>query len=165
MVAAWADTGGMRWARRHLDLTWPAGGPRWHLIVSNTSGELLGACQRPVPPPFELIPQIPPAMRCHRCDSHLPSVAIDAQMTEWPHDTPRAVSPPNGDKRRELLAVRAIVASGRNALLKTPNPGERDRIRDRVPELLGQLEEALDRDGADAEVLSRLDEARRMAWE
>jgi DNA-binding IclR family transcriptional regulator len=70
-----------------------------------------------------------------------------------------------GDKRRELLALRAIVVSGRAALQKTSEPEARERIMDRVTELLGELEELVIRDGADAEVLSRLDEARAAVWE
>jgi hypothetical protein len=70
-----------------------------------------------------------------------------------------------GDKRRELLALRAIVISGRAAMLKTPSPDARQRIRDRVTQLLAQLEAAVIRDGANPEVLALLEEARRDVWE
>lgn len=70
-----------------------------------------------------------------------------------------------GDKRRELLALRAIVVSGRAALVKTTDPDGREAIKDRVTELLAELEEGVARDGADAEVLARLDAARREVWE
>ena len=142
----------MRWARRHVELAWPAGGPRWHLIINSTGGELVGACRRTVRPPFELVPEIPADGRCHRCDTHVPAAASDARMTE---------SPP----RREPLALRAIVVSSRNALHKTPDPDDLDRIKDRATELLLALEEASVRDGADAEVFARVDEARRQVSE
>ena len=70
-----------------------------------------------------------------------------------------------GNKRRELLELRAIVVSGRAALLKTPAADDRDLIKDRLTELLAQLEATVIRDGADAEVLARLDAARREVWE
>ena len=144
----------MRWARRHLDLAWPAGGPRWQLIVNSTAGKLVGACQRDVLPPFELVPEMPADMRCHRCDTHVAAAA--AQMTEPPRGTP--------DRQRDFLALRAIVVSGRTALRKTPSP-DRGGIGHRVTELLGRLEEAAVRDGADPEFLARLDEAQREVWQ
>jgi hypothetical protein len=70
-----------------------------------------------------------------------------------------------GDTRRELFALQVIVVSGRAALLKTPSPDGRERIRDRMTELLAELEEAVIRNGADPEVLARLNEARRDVWE
>jgi hypothetical protein len=70
-----------------------------------------------------------------------------------------------GDKRRELLALRAIVVSGRAALKKTSEAEARERIMDRVTDLLSELEEMVIRDGADAEVLARLDHARAAVWE
>ena len=70
-----------------------------------------------------------------------------------------------GDKRRELLALRTIVVSGRAALDKTSNPDDRVAIKERVTELLAGLEAAVIRDGADPEVLARLEEARREAWQ
>ena len=70
-----------------------------------------------------------------------------------------------GDKRRELLALRAIVVSGRAAVLKASGAQDRELVRDRITELLAELEESVIRDGADPEVLARLDEARRRVWE
>jgi hypothetical protein len=70
-----------------------------------------------------------------------------------------------GDKRRELLALRAIVVSGQHAWLKTPDPAGRERIKDRVTELLAELEASVVHDGADREVLDRLEDARREVWE
>ncbi len=70
-----------------------------------------------------------------------------------------------GDKQREILAIRAILVSGRAALVKTPSREGREAIRDRITALLADLEEAVIRDGADPEVLARLDAARREVWE
>ena len=70
-----------------------------------------------------------------------------------------------GDKRRELLALRAIVVSGRAGLNKSREATDRERIKDRVTELLAKLEAAVIRDAADPEVLARLDEARRETWD
>lgn len=50
-------------------------------------------------------------------------------------------------------------------MLKTPSPDGQQRIRDRVTELLAELEEAVIRADADPEVLARLDDARREVWE
>ena len=152
----------MRWARRHIDLdqTWPVGGPRWHLITDSSTGALTGACHRVVVPPFEVVPEAPAAMRCSRCDL----AAIDAEMTVSPRGTPHALRGTMGDKPRELLSLRAIVVSGRNALDKARDPDDRQRIKAHVPELLAQLELAFIRDGADTEVLGRLEEARQEAW-
>ena len=70
-----------------------------------------------------------------------------------------------GDKQREILAIRAIVVSGRAALVKTTSHEGREAIKDRITALLAELEEAVIRDGADPEVLARLDAARRDVWE
>lgn len=70
-----------------------------------------------------------------------------------------------GNKRRQLLALRAIVVSGRAALLKTPGADDREQIKNRLAELLAQLEETVIGDGADAEVLARMAAARRDGWE
>ncbi len=69
------------------------------------------------------------------------------------------------DKARELLALRTIVVSGQAALLKTEGMAARNGIKDRITELLAGLEKVVIRDGADAEVLARLEEARREVWE
>jgi hypothetical protein len=70
-----------------------------------------------------------------------------------------------GDKQRDILAIRAILVSGRAALVKTPSREGREAISDRITALLAELEEAVIRDGADPEVLARLDAARREVWE
>ena len=69
------------------------------------------------------------------------------------------------NQRRDLLALRAIVVSGRAALLKTPAADDREVIKSRISELFAELEEAVINDGADAEVLARLAEAQREVWE
>jgi hypothetical protein len=70
-----------------------------------------------------------------------------------------------GDKAREAMALRTIVVSGRAALEKTVEPDDRERIKDRLTELLARLEEAVIRDGADPEILRRIEEARAAAWD
>lgn len=69
------------------------------------------------------------------------------------------------NQRRKLLALQAIVVSGRAALLRTPAADDCELIKNRITELLAQFEETAIRDGADAEVLARLAEARREVWE
>ena len=66
-----------------------------------------------------------------------------------------------GNAHRELLALRAIVVSGRAALRNAAGAADRENIKNRITELLAELEETVIRDGADAEVLAQLDEARR----
>lgn len=75
--------------------------------------------------------------------------------------TRRAMAELMGNAHRELLALRAIVVSGRAALRNAAGAADRENIKNRITELLAELEEAVIRDGADAEVLGRLDEARR----
>ena len=70
-----------------------------------------------------------------------------------------------GKQQRELLALRAIVVSGHAALLKTPAADDRENIKNRLTDLLAELEQSFIRDGADAEVLARLEAARRDVWE
>ena len=72
---------------------------------------------------------------------------------------------PMGTTERELLALRAIVVSGRAALLKTPGAVDRESLKNRITELLAELEETVIRDGADAEVLALVEQARRDVWE
>lgn len=74
---------------------------------------------------------------------------------------PRAMGMTVRNEQRQLLALRAIVVSGRAALLKNPAADAREHIRVRILELLAELKESINRDGADAEVLARLEEARR----
>ena len=70
-----------------------------------------------------------------------------------------------GNQQRQLLALRTIVVSGRAALLKTPAADAREHTKVRILELLAELEDTINRDGANAEVLARVDDARRDVWE
>ena len=79
--------------------------------------------------------------------------------------SPPMASQPSASTAHELLALRTIVVSGRAALLKTASPNDRERIKDRVTDLLAELEAAVLRDGANPDVLARLEEARREVWE
>lgn len=72
---------------------------------------------------------------------------------------------PSASTAHELLALRAVAVSGRAALLKTSGPDDRERIKDRVTELLAELESAVIRDGANPEMLARLEDARRAVWD
>ena len=150
----------MRWARRHYEsLTWVGTGPRWHLIVISTDGALVGACRRPVLPPFEVVPETPPRFRCSVCDLHFGATELS------PVGTSRARATRMVDRRRELLRLRAIVVSGHNAWQKTASPDGREFIKDRVTDLLAELEDAVIRDGSNPEALARVDEARREVWD
>jgi hypothetical protein len=117
-----------------------------------------------VVPPFDLVTEVPANMRCRKCDDHVGAAAL-AEMAVTPPPAPAVMRGAIGDKGHELLAIQAVVISGRNALAKTPELEDRERIKDRIRELLGQLAEGFIRDGADAEVLARLEEARRGPWE
>jgi hypothetical protein len=78
---------------------------------------------------------------------------------------PRAMGKTMRDQRRELLALRLIVVSGRAALRKTSAADDRELIKNRITELFAQFEEAVLQDGADPAVLARLAEGRREVWE
>ena len=69
------------------------------------------------------------------------------------------------DKQREVMALRTIVVSGRSALSKTTEPDERERIQDRVHDLLAELEQQVIRDGADQELLSAIERKRRQLFD
>ena len=51
------------------------------------------------------------------------------------------------NQRRDLLALRAIVVSGRAALLKIRAADDREVIKARITELLAELEESVITDG------------------
>jgi len=154
------DSQPMRWARRHHEaLPWVRTGPRWHL-VTRIDGALVSACGRTIKPPFDVVSETPRGLRCRRCDSQVGAI----QRSEA-SGTPRAKSTPVGDTQRELLRLRAIVVSGRNALRKTTTSEGGELVKDRVTELLAQLEEAVIRDGGDPEVLARIEDARRQVWD
>lgn len=66
------------------------------------------------------------------------------------------------DKRRDALALRAIVVSTRAALLK----GDRAQVRERSDNLMADLEWKVIRDAdADTDVLAKIEAARRELWE
>ena len=69
------------------------------------------------------------------------------------------------DTSREGLALRTIMVSGQTALAKPLHPHDCERVKDRVAELLGELEEAVLRDGADPGILRLIEEARAAIWE
>jgi hypothetical protein len=72
---------------------------------------------------------------------------------------------PSASKARQLLDLRTILASGRSGWNRATDSAARESIKDRVTEKLAALEAAVLRDGADPEVLARLEEARREVWE
>lgn len=69
------------------------------------------------------------------------------------------------DKSNEELALRTIVVSGRSALGKIDDPDERERIQERIHELLADLEAVVIRDGADEELLAQIEHKRRQLWD
>ncbi len=69
------------------------------------------------------------------------------------------------DQERTARALRVIAVSGRAAIAKAHEPEERQRIRERVHELLADLEEQVLRDGADEAILGAIERERRQAWE
>jgi hypothetical protein len=56
----------------------------------------------------------------------------------------------------DQLRLRTIMVSGTSALRKTSDLPTRQRIRGRMVELLGALEDRIARDGADPEMLSAI---------
>jgi hypothetical protein len=70
-----------------------------------------------------------------------------------------------GERAREALALRAVVVSGRAALAKTTDIGDRERIHNTVTELLAHLGADVIRDGADPEILRQIEEARAAVWD
>jgi uncharacterized heparinase superfamily protein len=69
------------------------------------------------------------------------------------------------DKNTGKLALRTIVVSGRAALAKVTDPGERQRIEDRIRDLLAQLEARVIAEGADEEMLEAIERSRQHLWE
>ena len=62
-------------------------------------------------------------------------------------------------------ALRVIAVSGRAALSRHLQPDERERVRQRVHELLADLEEQVIRNGADEAILAAIEQERRKVWE
>jgi hypothetical protein len=56
----------------------------------------------------------------------------------------------------DQLRLRTIMVSGLSALHRTRDPQQRQRIRGRMVELLGALEESIELDGADPEILASI---------
>ena len=69
------------------------------------------------------------------------------------------------DIDRETRALRVIAVSGRAALAKSHEPEERERVRERVHELLADLEEEVIRNGANEAILAAIERERRQVWE
>lgn len=70
-----------------------------------------------------------------------------------------------GTRRRDALELRAITVSARSALRRATSPGDAERIRTMGSELLVRLEERVLHDGADPDMLERIEAARRAMWE
>lgn len=107
-------------------------------------------------------------VECHAGCHSLPVSSACRPLTDRRVRLPRldATTPatPGASTARHLLALRTILTSGRAALARTGDPSGRERVKERVTELLASLEEAVLRDGADPVVLARLEEARREMW-
>lgn len=69
------------------------------------------------------------------------------------------------DRSREELALRTIVVSGRSALKKARDDEERQRIQERVHELLADLESMVIRDGSDEKLLALIERKRSQLWD
>jgi hypothetical protein len=69
------------------------------------------------------------------------------------------------EKQNEERALRTIVVSARSALRTARNDEERERIQDRVHDLLSELEAIVIRDGADPTLLERIEQKRRRLWD
>ncbi len=69
------------------------------------------------------------------------------------------------DKRREVTALRSIVVSGRAALASATAPADRERIQDRVHDLLAELEQQVVGEGADKELLAAIGRQRRQLFD
>lgn len=69
------------------------------------------------------------------------------------------------DKRREVTALRTIVVSGRAALARATAPADRERIQDRVHDLLAELEQQVVGEGADKELLAAIERKRRQLFD
>lgn len=69
------------------------------------------------------------------------------------------------DVDKETRALRVIAVSGRAALAKAREPDERERIRERVHELMADLEQQVIRNGADERLLAAIERERRQVWQ
>ena len=69
------------------------------------------------------------------------------------------------DKASEKRALRTIKVSGQSALDGVDDPSKREQVRDRIDNLLADLEGTVIRDGADEEILSDIEGSRRQLRE
>ena len=69
------------------------------------------------------------------------------------------------DVERQSKALRVISVSGRAAIAKSQGPEDRGRIRDRMHELLADLEQEVIRNGADEAILAAIEQERRKVWD
>ena len=64
----------------------------------------------------------------------------------------------------DQLRLRTIVVSATDAMQTVQDPVERELIQARVFELLDDLRDRIARDGADSELLARIEHVRRTRW-
>ena len=65
------------------------------------------------------------------------------------------------DKEREAFYLRAIRTSALTSLRRPMTIENREALQDRADALLAELEEAVIRDGGDAEILAAIEQTRR----
>jgi hypothetical protein len=64
----------------------------------------------------------------------------------------------------DQLRLRTIVVSATDAMQTVQDPVERELIQARIFELLDDLRDRIARDGADSELLARIEHLRRTRW-
>lgn len=69
------------------------------------------------------------------------------------------------DIERQTRALRVIAVSGRAALRKAREPEDRKHLRERVHELLADLEHEVIRNGADERILAAIERERRNVYD
>ena len=62
------------------------------------------------------------------------------------------------------MELRVITVSARAALEKVREPADRERVQNRVHELLAKLESEVIRDGADEKILAAIERERRRVY-
>ena len=68
------------------------------------------------------------------------------------------------DRKNEHRSLHAITVSGRAALAQARTEEDRQRLRDRVHDLLAALEDQVIRDGADPALLQEIEHERAKVW-